>query len=50
MKKETAGGTITEIEQDKEDAIIFYEVEFEKNGEEYEIRVDQSGKVVKRDD
>ena len=50
VKKETAGGKITEIEQDKEDAIIFYEVEFEKDGEEYEIRVDQSGKVVKRDD
>lgn len=50
VKKETAGGEISEIEQEKEDGITFYEVEFEKDGEDREIRVDQSGKVVKRDD
>lgn len=50
VKKETAGGEITEIEQEKEDGLTFYEVEFEKDGEDHEIRVDQSGKVVKRDD
>ncbi len=49
VKKETAGGKITEIEQEKEDGLTFYEVEFEKDGEEREIRVDQAGKVVKRD-
>ena len=50
VKKETAGGEISEIEQEKEDGLTFYEIEFEKDGEDREIRVDQSGKVVKRDD
>lgn len=50
VKKETAGGKITEIEQDKEDGITFYEVEFEKDGKDREFRIDQTGKVVKRDD
>ncbi len=49
VKKETAGGKITEIEQEKEDGLTFYEIEFEQGGEDREIRVDQAGKVVKRD-
>jgi uncharacterized membrane protein YkoI len=49
VKKETAGGKITEIEQEKEDGLTFYEIEFEQDGEDREIRVDQAGKVVKRD-
>jgi len=49
VKKETAGGKISEIEQDKEDGVTFYDVEFEKDGKNLEIKIDQTGQVVKRE-
>ena len=50
VKAETDGAKDIEIEQAEEDGLTFYKVKFEKAGKDHAIQVDQTGKVVKRDD
>jgi uncharacterized protein YpmB len=50
IERETRGGRIKEIERERKNGRIVYEVEFVRDGKEREIHVDSDGKVLKRDD
>ena len=43
----TAGGTIEEIVKEVKDGKVFYEADFTKDGKSMEIKLDESGKVLK---
>ena len=49
VKAESAGGEIKELALETEDGKTFYEVEFEKNGKEYEIKIKEDGTVLERE-
>lgn len=46
FKRETAGGSIQEIEKETEDGNTLFEAEFTKEGKEYELKVAEDGKVL----
>lgn len=47
IKKESAGGTIKEIEKETEGGVTIYEAEFVKDGKTIEIEVAADGKLLK---
>lgn len=46
IKRETAGGSIQEIEKETEDGKTVFEAEFTKDGKEFELKVAEDGKVL----
>ena len=46
IKRETAGGSIQEIEKETEDGKTVFEAEFNKDGKEFELTVAEDGKVL----
>lgn len=48
VKAESAGGEIKELALETEDGKTFYEVEFEKDGKEHEVKIAEDGTVLKR--
>jgi uncharacterized membrane protein YkoI len=49
VNAETKGGTIKELAHEIEDGKIFYEVEFEKDGKEHEVKIGEDGTVLERE-
>jgi uncharacterized membrane protein YkoI len=49
IEKETAGGRIKEIERERKNGRVVYEVEFVQGDREREIHVAEDGTVVKRE-
>jgi uncharacterized membrane protein YkoI len=49
VKTESAGGKIKELALETEDGKTFYEVEFEKNGKEHEVKIAEDGIVLERE-
>jgi uncharacterized membrane protein YkoI len=48
VKAESAGGKIKELALETEDDKTFYEVEFEKDGKEHEVKIAEDGTVLER--
>lgn len=48
VEKETKGGTISEIEREKEKGKAVYEVEYEKDGMKWEVKFSQTGAIIER--
>ena len=46
VKAKSAGGKIEELELETEDGKTFYEIEFEKDGKEYKLKVAKDGTVL----
>lgn len=46
IQSHTSGGTIEEITCEKEESKHFYKVEYKKDGREFELQVDDDGKVL----
>ncbi len=49
VKAESAGAEIKELVLETEGGKTFYEVEFEKDGKEYEVKIAEDGTVLKRE-
>jgi len=49
VKAESAGGEIKELALETEDGKTFYEVEFEKDGKEHEVKIAEDGTVMERE-
>ena len=49
VKAESAGGEIKELALETEDGKTFYEVEFEKDGKEHEVKIAEDGSVLERE-
>ena len=49
VKTESAGGEIKELALETEDGKTFYEVEFEKDGKEHEVKIAPDGTVLERE-
>lgn len=49
VKTESAGGEIKELALETEDDKTFYEVEFEKDGKEHEVKINADGTVLERE-
>ncbi len=49
VKTESAGGKIKELALETEDGKTFYEVEFEKDGKEHEVKIAEDGTVLERE-
>ena len=49
VKTESAGGEIKELVLETEAGKTFYEVEFEKNGKEHEVKIAEDGTVLERE-
>ena len=49
VKIESAGAKIKELVLETEEGKTFYEVEFEKDGKEYEVKILEDGSVLKRE-
>ena len=49
VKAESAGGKIKELVLETEKGKTFYEVEFEKDGKEYEVKIAEDGTVLERE-
>ena len=49
VKAESAGGKIKELSLETEEGKTFYEVEFEKNGKEHEVKIAKDGTVLERE-
>jgi len=49
VKGESAGAEIKELVLETEEGKIFYEVEFEKDGKEYEVKILEDGTILKRE-
>jgi uncharacterized membrane protein YkoI len=49
VKAESAGGEIKELALETEEGKTFYEVEFEKDGKEHEVKIAKDGTVLKRE-
>src|SRR5690606_36948926 len=51
VAQEVGDGYIQEIEQYSDDGMVYYEIEYERAGEDFELRVDDSGSILaKKDD
>ena len=46
VETEVAGGHIEQIESYSEDGMVYYEVEYERHGEDFELVVDDSGEIL----
>ncbi len=46
--RETKGGQIKEIEEEKSGGSTFYQVEYTKDGKDWEIDLDREGKLLER--
>jgi len=49
VNAETQGGKIKELAHETEDGKTFYEVEFEKDGKEHEVKIAEDGTVLERE-
>jgi uncharacterized membrane protein YkoI len=49
VKAESAGGEIKELALETEEGKTFYEVEFEKDGKEHEVKIAEDGTVLERE-
>ena len=49
VKAESAGGKIKELVLETEKGKTFYEVEFEKDGKEHEVKIAEDGTVLERE-
>ena len=49
VKAESGGGKIKELALETEGGKTFYEVEFEKDGKEHEIKIAEDGTVLERE-
>ncbi|NIQ01244.1 MAG: hypothetical protein GWM98_13265 [Nitrospinaceae bacterium] len=49
VKTESEGGEIKELALETEDGKTFYEVEFEKDGKEHEVKIADDGTVLERE-
>lgn len=49
VKAESAGGKIKELVLETEKGKTFYEVEFKKDGKEYEVKIAEDGTVLERE-
>ena len=49
VKTESAGAEIKELVLETKEGKTFYEVEFEKDGKEYEVKILEDGTVLKRE-
>ena len=49
VKVESAGAEIKELVMESEEGKTFYEVEFEKDGKEYEVKILEDGTILKRE-
>lgn len=49
VKKESAGAEIKELALETEGDETFYEVEFEKDGKEHEVKISKDGSVLKHE-
>jgi len=49
IERESAGGNIGEIEKEVDEGKTVYEAEFKKDGEEFEIKVAESGKLLAKE-
>ncbi len=49
VKAESAGAEIKELVLETEDGKTFYEVEFEKDGKEHEVKISEDGTVLERE-
>lgn len=48
IERETAGGTISEIEREVDDGKTKFEVEYVEGGQKWEIEVAEDGKLLKK--
>ncbi len=46
IQQHTAGGTVKKITCEKEDEKHFYKVEYDKDGRQHELEVDDTGKIL----
>lgn len=49
VEQETGGAKIEELVQETEDGKMFYEVEFEKDGKEHEVKIAEDGSILERE-
>ena len=49
VKTESAGGKIKELVLETEKGKTFYEVEFEKDGKEHEVKINEDGSILERE-
>jgi uncharacterized membrane protein YkoI len=50
IQAQTSGGTIEKITCEKEEGKHFYKVEYKKDGREFELQVDDDGKVLETEE
>ena len=50
IQTQTSGGTIEKITCEKEEGKHFYKVEYKKDGREFELQVDDDGKVLETEE
>jgi hypothetical protein len=48
VEKEAKGAVIEDIERKSKNGRLYYEVEIERDNQEWELRIDESGKVIQR--
>lgn len=49
LEKEAKDATIEDVEREKQrDGTVYYEVELERNNQEWKLRIDEKGKVIDR--
>jgi hypothetical protein len=48
VEKEAKGAVVEDIERKSKNGRLYYEVEIERNNQEWELRIDESGKVIER--
>lgn len=49
VEKEISGARMTELVQETEEGKMFYEVEFEKDGKEHEVKIAEDGSILERE-
>jgi len=49
VEQETGGAKIEELVHESEDGKMFYEVEFEKDGKEHEVKIAEDGSILERE-
>jgi len=48
VEKEAKGAIVEDIERETSNGSVYYEVEIERDNQEWKLRIDESGKVIER--
>ena len=49
-ERETAGGTVQKVEKETRNGQTYYEADATVNGKKWEIKVDENGKLISKDE